>query len=116
MRQIALMIALSSAVSPVWGGEWRVLNGAEVQGGAGGAAGWSMAAAPGRTSTCSGRTLYNAGHDSWGYWGVRDGKYCSTWPPSDLWACYTLESDGEAIRFVGEGGDITTGRYAETAE
>jgi hypothetical protein len=32
----------------------------------------------------SGRTLYNAGQDSWGYWAVRDDKYCSMWPPSDL--------------------------------
>ncbi|KIC08306.1 hypothetical protein RA19_20240 [Leisingera sp. ANG-M1] len=112
MRQFALMIAVSCAVSPVSAAEWRVLNGEEVQ-----------AALEGRKLVygngawqefrASGRTLYNAGRDSWGYWGVRDGKYCSTWPPSDLWACYALESDGAALRFVGDGGDVTTGRYAE---
>lgn len=115
MRQFALMIALSFAVSPVRGGEWRILNAAEVQTALEGrrlvygSGAWQEFRA-------SGRTLYNAGQDSWGYWGVRDGKYCSAWPPSDLWACYTLESDGEALRFVGEGGEATTGRYAETDE
>lgn len=112
MRQFALMIAVSLAVAPVWAAEWRVLTGDEVQ-----------AALEGRRLvygdgawqefSASGRTLYHAGHDSWGYWGVRDGKYCSSWPPSDLWACYTLESDGQAVRFSGEGGDIATGRYAD---
>lgn len=112
MRQIALMIAVSLAVSQVCAAEWRVLTGDEVQ-----------AALEGRRLvygdgawqefSASGRTLYHAGHDSWGYWGVRDGKYCSSWPPSDLWACYTLESDGQAVRFSGEGGDIATGRYAD---
>ncbi|KIC17548.1 hypothetical protein [Leisingera sp. ANG-Vp] len=112
MRQIALMIAVSCAVSPLWAAEWRVLSGEEVQ-----------AALEGRKLVygngawqelrASGRTLYNAGQDSWGHWGVRDGKYCSTWPPSDLWACYVLESDGEALRFTGKSGDVTTGRYAD---
>ncbi|NSY36821.1 hypothetical protein [Leisingera sp. ANG59] len=115
MRQFALMIALSCTVAPVWGGEWRSLSGEEVQAALEGqrlvygSGAW-------QEFNASGRTLYNAGHDSWGYWGVRDGKYCSTWPPSDLWASYALESDGEALRFVGEGGDITTGRYAEPEE
>ncbi|WP_291727028.1 hypothetical protein [Leisingera sp. F5] len=112
MRHIALMIAVSLAVSPLSAAEWRVLNAEDVQ-----------AALEGRKLTygsgawqefrASGRTLYNAGHDSWGSWGVRDGKYCSTWPPSDLWACFVLESDGEAFRFVGESGDITIGRYSD---
>ncbi|MBY6138568.1 hypothetical protein KUV26_03895 [Leisingera daeponensis] len=110
MRQFALMIALSSAVSPVSAGEWQRLSGDEVQ-----------AALEGRRLvygsgawqefSAFGRTLYNAGRDSWGYWGVRDGKYCSSWPPLDLWACYALESDGDAVRFIGESGGITTGRY-----
>ena len=112
MRQIALMIAVSCAVSPLWAADWRVLSGEEVQ-----------AALEGRKLVygsgawqefrASGRTLYNAGQDSWGYWGVRDGRYCSTWPPSDLWACYVLESDGEELRFTGKSGDATTGRYAD---
>jgi len=62
----------------------------------------------------SGRTLYNAGADSWGYWAVREDAYCSMWPPSDLWACYGVEASDDAIRFVGDApGDITTGRYTK---
>jgi hypothetical protein len=59
----------------------------------------------------SGRTLYNAGHDSWGYWTVRGDRYCSQWPPADDWTCYDIERKGAVIRFVGAGGDVTEGRY-----
>ncbi|MEP3639381.1 MAG: hypothetical protein ABJN14_19190 [Paracoccaceae bacterium] len=61
----------------------------------------------------SGRTLYNARQDSWGYWRIEDDQYCSQWPPSDLWACYRLEQKGEMLRFVGEGDDITEAAYAD---
>lgn len=61
----------------------------------------------------SGRTLYNAGRDSWGYWRVQGDQYCSQWPPSDLWACYHLDQQGERLRFVGTGDDITEAVYAD---
>jgi len=61
----------------------------------------------------SGRTLYNAGEDSWGYWRVENDRYCSQWPPGDLWACYDMERSGQSIRFLGEHGDITVGVLAE---
>ncbi|QBF32712.1 hypothetical protein [Thalassococcus sp. S3] len=61
----------------------------------------------------SGRTLYSAGEDSWGYWRVEGDRYCSTWPPSDLWACYALERSGDKLRFVGASGDVIQGVYAE---
>ena len=61
----------------------------------------------------SGRTLYNAGRDSWGYWRIEDDTYCSQWPPSDLWACYGLERRGDVLRFVGQGGDLTEARYRD---
>lgn len=61
----------------------------------------------------SGRTLYNAGEESWGYWRVDGDQYCSLWPPSDLWTCYDLERQGTVLRFVGAGGDITVARYAD---
>ncbi|UWQ92910.1 hypothetical protein K3727_09070 [Rhodobacteraceae bacterium M382] len=61
----------------------------------------------------SGRTLYNAGRDSWGYWAVRDDRYCSMWPPSDIWACYKVEVTSTAVRFVDPGGEITTGTYRD---
>ena len=61
----------------------------------------------------SGRTLYNAGQDSWGYWAVRGDQYCSQWPPSDGWDCYAMATDGTQLRFVGADGSTTDGVYAE---
>lgn len=61
----------------------------------------------------SGRTLYHAGADSWGYWRVQGDRYCSQWPPSDLWACYSMVRSGDRLRFIGTGGDITDAVYAD---
>lgn len=61
----------------------------------------------------SGRTLYNAGNDSWGYWRVESDQYCSMWPPSDLWACYDMARSGQNLRFIGAGGDVTDAVYAQ---
>lgn len=61
----------------------------------------------------SGRTLYNAGHDSWGSWRVEGDKYCSEWPPNAGWDCYDMERDLDAdrVRFLGARGDITIGWF-----
>jgi len=59
----------------------------------------------------SGRTSYDAGRLTWGYWRVEQGKYCSQWPPSDNWACYEVESGTDHIRFVGPDGSSTEGSY-----
>lgn len=59
----------------------------------------------------SGRTLYNSGHDSWGYWEARGNRYCSQWPPADGWACYDVVQSGDVIQFIGDSGDSTEGRY-----
>ncbi|MDJ0823706.1 MAG: hypothetical protein QNJ09_18100 [Paracoccaceae bacterium] len=63
----------------------------------------------------SGRTLYNAGADSWGYWDTRSDRYCSQWPPAGGWACYDMQRNDAtgALRFIGESGDVTEGRVAE---
>lgn len=61
----------------------------------------------------SGRTLYDSGSPSWGYWEVRGDQYCSLWPPSAVWECYTVEDMDGAIVFVGASGDRTTGHYAD---
>jgi len=61
----------------------------------------------------SGRTLYNAGEESWGYWHVSGDQYCSMWPPSDLWACYDMARQGDHLRFIGTGDDITDAVYAD---
>ncbi|MGX9354323.1 hypothetical protein ACS3SW_03940 [Roseobacteraceae bacterium S113] len=58
----------------------------------------------------SGRTLYNAGSDSWGYWEVRGDQYCSQWPPRSEWACYDMARNGDVVRFIGVGDDVTDGR------
>jgi len=60
----------------------------------------------------SGRTLYNAGQDSWGYWAVRGNQYCSQWPPADGWDCYDMAARGDAVRFIGPDGSVTDGVYA----
>lgn len=59
------------------------------------------------------KTLYHSGRPSWGYWAVRDGQYCSQWPPSSLWACYDIELTEAGVRFVGEKGDVSEGRYVD---
>ncbi|WP_420863785.1 hypothetical protein [Algirhabdus cladophorae] len=61
----------------------------------------------------SGRTLYDAGRPSWGYWAVRGDQYCSQWPPNDTWDCYDMASDGEIIRFIGPAGHVTDGVYSK---
>lgn len=61
-----------------------------------------------------GRTLYEAGSgESWGKWWANGGLYCSTWPPSDVPACYTVEASGIDIRFTDSSGSVTTGRYVD---
>ncbi|MEM8792885.1 MAG: hypothetical protein AAGE80_14790 [Pseudomonadota bacterium] len=53
----------------------------------------------------SGRTLYNDGHDSWGYWETRGDQYCSNWPPQQGWACYDVTTSPEGtVVFIGESG------------
>jgi hypothetical protein len=64
-----------------------------------------------QTFYASGKTLYDSGRPSWGYWRVEGDQYCSQWPPNDLWACYGLEQQGVKVRFVGQRDDITEGSF-----
>ena len=57
----------------------------------------------------SGRTLYSAGQDSWGYWAVRGDQYCSQWPPSDGWDCYDMAAAAGQVRFIADDGSVTDG-------
>lgn len=114
MRRIALILALWLPVSAL-AEEWATLMGADLR-----------AALEGRELVygsgavqdfrASGRTLYNAGQDSWGYWRIQGDQYCSQWPPSDLWACYAMARKGDRLRFIGAGGDVTDGRYTSLGE
>lgn len=61
----------------------------------------------------SGKTLYDAGRPSWGYWRAEMDQYCSQWPPSDLWTCYDMEKSDDAVRFVGAQGDKTEGIFVD---
>jgi len=60
-----------------------------------------------------GRTLYNAGADSWGTWNVQNDRYCSQWPPNSAWTCYDIDlnADRSAVRFRGAGDDVTIGTF-----
>ncbi len=63
----------------------------------------------------SGRTLYDEGRESWGYWRVEGDRYCSQWPPADGWACYTVARrtlDG-SIKFIGDSGAEAVGKVTE---
>ena len=111
MRYICAVVAL--VASPVAAGDWQALDGegirealtdrAVVYEGA-----WQRFYA-------SGRTLYNAGQDSWGTWDVRGEQYCSQWPPNSAWSCYDVDvsADGSAVRFRGFGDDVSVGRFEE---
>ena len=108
---LALCLVAPGLVAPVWAEDWRVLD----------AAGISAALSArvlgyedGSTQTFfgDGRTVYQAGGgESWGKWWVEGGQYCSTWPPSDVAACYRVAVQGLDVRFPSAGGDASVGRY-----
>lgn len=108
MRRFALTIATLVAVPALAEKAWQPLNGDQIN-----------AALSDHTYVyenhatqrfyASGRTLYNAGQDSWGYWEVRGDLYCSQWPPAGGWACYDVERLATRLRFIGERGDVTVG-------
>lgn len=112
MRRCVAFVVSIVAAGPALA-EWRAMTGAEVTQALTDAT-LAYAAAT-QKFYASGRTLYDAGRPSWGYWAVRGDQYCSQWPPSDGWACYAMQRDDEAgaLRFVGAGGDVTVGRFVE---
>jgi hypothetical protein len=58
-------------------------------------------------------TQYFSGGPSSGRWAVRDDRYCSLWPPSNLWACYDVQQNGETIRLVDDAGGTTDGTFVK---
>ncbi len=58
-------------------------------------------------------TQYFSGRPSAGRWAVREDRYCSVWPPSDIWACYDVEQSGDTIRFVDDAGNTTDGTFVK---
>jgi hypothetical protein len=88
---------------------WRALNGAEIS-----AALTARVLQYGDGARqdffADGRTLYGEG--SWGSWRVQGDEYCSVWPPSDRWTCYSVEVRGLEIRFS-DGGEPVVGKYVD---
>lgn len=110
MRRFALLFAVLA--QPLAAADWVPLSGEEIAAALTG----RMLAYPDTTQDfrVSGRTLYvHKGRESWGYWRVEADRYCSQWPPNDLWACYRMDRAGDRLRFVGEGEDITEAVYAD---
>ena len=61
-----------------------------------------------------GRTLYQVGTGtSRGKWWIEGGQYCSTWPPSEVKSCFSVEASDLLIRFIGAGGDVMVGKYVD---
>jgi hypothetical protein len=62
-----------------------------------------------------GSTLYESGPPSTGRWRVEGNRYCSVWPPSELWTCYDIDrsASGLDIRFVADDRTETIGRYVD---
>ncbi|MDX1742711.1 MAG: hypothetical protein R3186_03840 [Ruegeria sp.] len=58
-------------------------------------------------------TQYFSGRASSGHWAVREDRYCSLWPPSDLWASYHVLQNGDTIRFADDAGGITEGAFTQ---
>ncbi len=108
-RLLATFVFLAAA--PVAAEEWRPLTGGEIRDALTGRTVDYDAASQDFRST--GRTLYNAGADSWGMWRVENDRYCSQWPPNSRWDCYDvdLSADGGAVRFRGLGDDVSIGRF-----
>lgn len=112
-QAFTLAMAILLAATPALADDWQPLDAEEIS-----------RALTGRTLhyegawqdfRASGRTLYNAGADSWGTWTTRGDLYCSQWPPSATWNCYevALSEDGTRVRFKGAANDISVGRYKD---
>ena len=112
MRRFALFLALLG--SPAMAQDWTPMTGDEIRAALSDRSLYYPRTDARQTFHASGRTLYSVGgNDSWGTWRVEGDAYCSQWPPSDLWACYELDTDGVSLRFIAPGPDITEATYAD---
>ncbi len=112
----AMLAVLALAATPVLAaGDWVALGAADADAAL---RSRTLAYSDGSTQDFrpDGATTYtHDGKPSDGRWGIRDGRYCSVWPPSDHWACYDLSrsADGLDIRFTDDSGGDTVGRYVD---
>ncbi|WP_170770446.1 hypothetical protein [Ruegeria lacuscaerulensis] len=110
MRRFALILALWPDISAAT--EFWPLTGNEI---VSALTGQKLSYGEGvwQTFDASGATQYFSGRPSSGRWAVRGDQYCSTWPPSGLWACYDVLQSGVIIRFIDDRGGITDGYLPE---
>ena len=61
----------------------------------------------------NGRTRYRVFRDRWGWWELQEGRYCSLWPPAEIWECFDTEisPDGARLRFTSAEGIVTEGVF-----
>ncbi|MFT5000089.1 MAG: hypothetical protein ACI861_000845 [Paracoccaceae bacterium] len=111
MRLILGLIFAVAGFSQVHAKDWLALDGSEITTALSG----KNLKYEGATQKFfpSGRTLYNAGEDSWGYWRVEGNLYCSQWPPGQSWDCYRMEKseNGSQIRFLDVEGRPFVGKF-----
>ncbi|MCP5073318.1 MAG: hypothetical protein GY947_08500 [Rhodobacteraceae bacterium] len=108
-----LVLALVFLAGPVLADDWRKLTGPEIEQALNArVVGYEGAQ---QDFFASGKTLYDAGVPSWGYWRVQGDRYCSQWPPNAGWDCYEffLSPDGLRLRFVSEQGHSTEGKFVD---
>lgn len=110
-RTISFGVALAVSSMAAVSGEPEAMTGSEIHEALAGRSLIYDGSGATQSFARNGYTEYNSGRPSAGSWGVRGDQYCSVWPPSDVWSCYTMERDEETLRFIGAGGDVTVGRY-----
>ena len=107
MRGLAILAALMPTMALAG---WQALSGDQIKQAL---TGRTVAYEAGGTQQFleGGSTTYDSGKPQAGSWRIEGDQYCSVWPPSDHWACYGVEIDGDQIRFVASDGTATAGHY-----
>lgn len=115
MRAILVAMVTLAALPAVAADGWTRLTGAELTVALAGR-GLGYADGTRQTFRADGGTTFwsTAGAQSQGRWGARGDRYCSVWPPSDVWACYDVDesADHASLRFIDDAGGVSEGRFA----
>ena len=110
-RHLALAFCLIALPAAAEEGGWTPLAGDALEAAL---AGRTLSYGPDdQTFYETGRTRYRLLGSRWGWWEIREGRYCALWPPREDWDCFDTHTRGEVIRFTGPEGEIYLGTYAE---